>query len=266
MPRSQNGWLATPSKADIQIKPLVVAGVNFAPGVAHHSYADVVLKYVAEQYHYRVEKLRQGWCWGYYYRANRNSPNSLSNHSSGTAIDCNAPLHPNGVSRTKNFSNKQIAEIHKILSEVNSTSQGQIVRWGGDYTRTVDSMHFEVVGSPAATTVVGKAIIAGTLGKKVGPVPRVIDFLAPSRRPAVASGVIRVGAVTQGANNADVRELQVALNKWYPREKIAVDGIYGAQTWALFDYARHAFGLPGHISDPNIRRKTLQKLGFKTYG
>lgn len=141
MPTSQNGWSAAP---DLRIRPLIVAGESFSPGVRDDDDVFEVLRYVAEQMHARVEPIvRDDWHqaddWGFYYRPNANDPNSLSNHSSATAIDYNATRHPNGVATSATFTPAQIAEIHKILAECDGA-----VRWGGDYTRTADAMHFEI--------------------------------------------------------------------------------------------------------------------------
>lgn len=117
----------------------MVGGVAFEPGIRNDDDVYTVFKYVMEQYDQRVENLVNPGCWGYNYRANANDPNSLSNHSSGTAIDANAPQHPNGVPTKNTFSQKQIDTIHKILGEVDHS-----IRWGGDYSGTPDAMHFEV--------------------------------------------------------------------------------------------------------------------------
>lgn len=141
MATSQNGW---PARPDLPLRKLVVAGESFSPGILDNDDVYEVLRYVAEQMNARVERIHKpGWHeadeWGFYYRANRNSPNSLSNHSSGTAFDYNATRHPNGVPTAHTFTRTQIEEIHQILREVDN-----VVRWGGDYQRTPDSMHFEI--------------------------------------------------------------------------------------------------------------------------
>lgn len=275
MPRSQNGWPASPSKSAIDIRPLEVAGVNFAPGLAYHDYCAVVLGYVFEQYHYRVEKLRPGWCWGWYYRANRNDPTDLSNHSSGTAGDCNAPLHPNGRPVSVNFSAKQVAEIHKILDEVNGLGGGTVVRWGGDYTQTIDAMHFELVGTEVQVAQAGQVIEAGG-GTKI-PLPTKIVVGAkpkPSvkRVPgAVGADTVNVAAIFRGNAGApnDIKQVQRVLNAWYyPHAdspgRLKVDGIYGDKTYNALDSARRAFKIGQPVSNRDARRKTLRKLGFKT--
>ena len=155
MERSQNGWSADPH---LSIVPLVVNGVAFAPGVRSGD-VHTVLEYVAQQLHARVEPVIDPGCWGFYYRANRNDPNSLSNHSSGTAIDYNAPKHPNGVATVKTWTLRQRGEIRKILAEVDG-----VVRWGGDYKFTPDAMHFEINADGASVAAVAQKIRAGHLG------------------------------------------------------------------------------------------------------
>jgi hypothetical protein len=157
MPTSQNGWSASPT---LKIRPLVVAGESFSPGIRDDDDVYTVLKYVAEQLHARVEPIvRADWNqaddWGFYFRDNRNDPTSLSNHSSATAIDYNATRHPNGVAVTRTWTPEQIREIHQILAEVD-----HVVRWGGDYHATAtkpagyDSMHFEINADPQEVAVV----------------------------------------------------------------------------------------------------------------
>jgi hypothetical protein len=138
---SQNGWTASPH---LDLRALVVNGVAFVPGIRDDDDVAFVLGYFAEQYAKRVEPLRNPGCWGWSYRADRNQATDLSNHASGTAIDLNAPAHPNGVATAKTFTTAQIAEVHKILAECKGA-----LRWGGDYTHTVDAMHVEVNVSPA---------------------------------------------------------------------------------------------------------------------
>lgn len=145
--RSQNGWSAAP---DLKLRPLVIAGEAFSPGIRDDDDVATVLGYVAQQMHERVEPLvRDDWHqaddWGFSFRENRNDPNALSNHSSATALDYNATRHPNGVPTYRTFTAEQIREIHQILAEVDHT-----VRWGGDYSGTPDAMHFEI-NTDAAT-------------------------------------------------------------------------------------------------------------------
>ena len=271
MPTSQNGWPATSNARSIDVRPLVIGRANIAPGVAYHHGNAVVLQYVFTQFHHRVEKLRPGWCWGYYYRQNRNS-SGLSNHASATAGDANAPLHPNGVPRSRNLSPKQIDTIHDILREVNSTPHGVIVRWGGDYTRTVDAMHFEIVGSQTATLAVSQLITMGKIGKKTTLPVKVITGVKPAPsvtkarktvREATGASTVNVNAIAYGVEvNDDVRDVQKVLNAWYPSRSVEVDGDYGDMTHTLLNFARQNFGVALPLSTIVGRTRTLRKLGL----
>lgn len=145
MSTTDNGWDARP---DLPLRPLVIAGEAFSPGIVDDDDVHTVLGYVLTQMHERVEPIvRDDWHqaddWGFAYRANRNA-NSLSRHSGGIAVDYNATRHPNGVPTYKTFTAEQIREVHQILAEVDHA-----VRWGGDYTGTPDAMHFEINTTPA---------------------------------------------------------------------------------------------------------------------
>lgn len=150
MPLSQNGWTAAP---DIALRPLIVNGVEFIPGIRDDDAVETVLRYVLAQYDQRVEPLVNPGCWGFSFRDNANDPSSLSNHSSATAVDANAPAHPNGVPTLATFSREQVDEIHKILAEVD-----HVVRWGGDYEGTPDAMHFEINADRAAVVRVAQRL------------------------------------------------------------------------------------------------------------
>jgi hypothetical protein len=82
-----------------------------------------------------------------------NNPTQLSCHASGTAIDWNAPDHPNGSGGT--FTDAQVGTIYQILAEVEGA-----VSWLQGY----DEMHFEICVD--ATTLAG---VAARLG--AGPTP-----------------------------------------------------------------------------------------------
>ena len=152
MPYSYNGWYASPN---LRIRPLVVAGESFVPGVLDDPDVYEVLRYLAQQLHERVEPIvAAGWHqmddWGYNYRPTTND-NSLSCHASGTAFDYNATRHPYGVRASANFSARQIATIHEIISDLP-------IVWGGDYRNSVDAMHFEIMGSKAAVAAAAARI------------------------------------------------------------------------------------------------------------
>lgn len=148
---SYNGWPADPDRASID----VVAN-DWFPGGVKAGDVTTVLGYVARQLDARVEAIVAGWCWGYTYKQNVNNPSQLSCHASGTAIDFNAPTHPNGSSGT--FSSDQVGTIYAILDEV----QGAV-----DWLEGYDEMHFEIAVDPGTL-----ARIAATLpGSGTGPAP-----------------------------------------------------------------------------------------------
>jgi hypothetical protein len=139
MSTSQNGWSVINSAA-LDKSPVPGTDIVLVPGVRAGSVA-TILKYVAAEFHKRVQHIKNPGCWGY---ANRPivGGKDTSNHASGTAIDLNAPQHPMGKIGT--FNQDQVNTIHAIVREC-----GGVVRWGGDYSGRKDEMHFEIIGSSA---------------------------------------------------------------------------------------------------------------------
>lgn len=221
---SQNGWPAG-SGSEIPLVGLTVAGVTFPAGVRAGAVA-TVLGHVARRVDAEVEPLVRGWCWGHAYRPVRGGT-TLSNHASGTAIDVNAPEHPLGVADT--FSTAQQARIRSILGDC-----GGVVRWGGDYTRRKDDMHFEIAvrpgdarleslarrlgggggggGTPSGWTTVAR----GASGFRVLAVQHLLRHRGLS---LAADGVF--GAVTHGR-----------VVTFQRSRGLAADGVVGPRTWA----------------------------------
>jgi hypothetical protein len=155
---SYNGWPANSDKAAIGVDEFGDRyGVPF-PGGVRSGDVTTVLGYVCIQLHYRVEPCVSGWDWGYTYKQNVNNPSQLSCHASGTAVDYNAPNHPNGSSGT--FTNDQRGEIYAILDEV----QGA-VNWLEGY----DEMHFEICVDGGTLARVAASLPA--IGPAPGPTP-----------------------------------------------------------------------------------------------
>jgi hypothetical protein len=147
---SYNGWPANSDKNAIGVEVFGdPQGFPFPGGVKASDVA-TVLGYVATQLHTRVEPCVSGWCWGYTYKANVNNPSSLSCHASGTAIDWNAPDHPNGSSGT--FTDDQVGTIYRILDEV----QGAV-----DWLEGYDEMHFEIAVSASTLANIAATLPAG---------------------------------------------------------------------------------------------------------
>lgn len=150
MVNSQNGW---PAKADTESFTRFTAGGR-GWWAANRDVATVFTD-VIEWFDKEIEPvIRQGEeydDWSYANRLVRGSTSTVSNHGSATAVDINATRHPRGVKNT--FSNSDVRKIRDRMKTYNG-----VVRWGGDYTTTVDDMHFEINASKAATAALAKQI------------------------------------------------------------------------------------------------------------
>jgi D-alanyl-D-alanine carboxypeptidase len=133
--RSPNGWPVSSDPAKLGVTTQAVPGTGVRLAVVGGA-GGVVLLEAARRFSAEVERLTPS-CWGYAYRANTNDPGVWSNHASGTAIDLNSAAHPNGATRT--FTSDQVKRVHRLLHDLDG-----VVRWGGDYSHTVDAMHFEL--------------------------------------------------------------------------------------------------------------------------
>lgn len=152
MSTSQNGWpVVTDSQRSKLVDP-VVHGADFPNGWLRGD-VDVVFRYLIDRLHREVEPIMPGGCWGWFVKPIEGST-TISNHSSGTAIDYNAPRHPMGTRNTYSASDR--AKIHAILDDLDG-----VVRWGGDYSGRPDDMHFEINASAAATARVADRIREG---------------------------------------------------------------------------------------------------------
>lgn len=211
MATSQNGFPVKSSSAGLDKTPIGNTGVT-VPGGTTDDDCGFVLRYVAEQFHNRVEKLRQGWCWGYAYRPVRGQSTGFSNHASATALDLNAPNHPMGKANT--FSAEEKAEIHKILAEVDG-----VVRWGGDYHGRIDEMHFEINDDYNAVKAVAAKL------RKPKPVPA--DDSKYGTYAKVEAGSRTLTVFDAGD---DVKKLQFILNRWYGNLNLTEDGYFGPAT------------------------------------
>lgn len=226
MPSSYNGWTASRDRKAIGVVPFKVAGIDFPGGVKGGDVA-TVLGYVAEQFHRRVERLVSPGCWGYNYRQNRNA-NNLSCHASGTAIDLNAPKHPNGQFPT--FTPKQVTAMREILAEVDHA-----VRWGYDFTGTKDPMHVEIVVNAATLAKVAAKIRKAQSAAKTPTTVKKAVVVTPAD-PRLHQG-------TKGPRVADVQRALVKLGY-----KVVVDGDWGPGT----DRAFRAFQKAGRRNPDGI--------------
>lgn len=153
-PVSENGWPVDPPRG-----ARIIPGTNVRVTVADGPAGDVLM-HVLGQVSSRVENASRDSDrgerddWGYVNRGVRGNNTVISNHASATAVDINATRHPLGARGT--FTPAQVTEIHRILAET-----GNVVRWGGDYTRRADEMHFEINASPEEVARVAERLRLG---------------------------------------------------------------------------------------------------------
>lgn len=211
MTTSENGWPASEDRDALGITRLEINGAEFPGGIRGGEVA-TVLGYLATEFHERVEPLEAVGCWGYYYRPIRGS-NVISNHSSGTAVDLNAPKHPQG--KTGTFTDNQVQQIRAIIDEV-----GGVVRWGGDWDNP-DEMHFEIYASADDVTRVANALKKGQTSTH--PVLQHGDQGDNVRKLQQRLGIEDDGIFGD--------ETQAAVEQFQHDHDLNPDGVVGARTW-----------------------------------
>ncbi len=139
--KTQNGWPAlAPDSSYLHVWNIPAKNGSFKLKLRNGS-AGFVLAHLALSISELVEDVTNGPLddWGYAYREIRDGTD-LSNHSSGTAIDINALKHILGKHGT--WTIKQETKIDMRLIWMRG-----VIRWGADYERRPDEMHFEIVQS-----------------------------------------------------------------------------------------------------------------------
>lgn len=256
---SYNGWPASSSAKELKITPLIFKGESFAPGVP---FGDVhqVFSWLIADLDALVEPVwKPGWHaqddWGWAFRQNRNA-NNLSCHASGTAIDYNATRHGNGVPTLKSWTAAQAARIRNLL-KVNYRG---LIRWGGDFTGTPDSMHFEIIGTPGQLRTLVRDVLAfggaGQLPPKlpVGTLPRP----NPNPQPWL---MLRA-----------VRSRPMDFQRWYnvypfsPPLLPVISPIannFGPQSVEALKKVQKRYGLVADGIDGPLTKKLLWDLGYR---
>jgi hypothetical protein len=137
---SSNGWPASNDRNEIDIKSYQVPGTKVKLACAEGA-APLLIGFAAE-FHKLIEPIDEGALddWGYCFRMVRGTTDKLSNHSSGTAIDLNAPKHALGKVGT--FPPEKVPMIRALSAKYG-------LKWGGDYVNRKDEMHWEVNLNPA---------------------------------------------------------------------------------------------------------------------
>lgn len=156
MEHSYNGWPASKDKSQINIVDLRVTinRVVYAfPGGCKGGDVHTIFTHFLMRYHAEVESLGRGHSdeWGFCYRPNKNNPDEISCHGSGTAIDVNASEHPNGKART--LTSAQVVRLRRLLDFYEG-----VIKWGGDFQHTKDEMHYEIHGGPTDVARIARKI------------------------------------------------------------------------------------------------------------
>lgn len=135
---SQNGFVANDRSL---IASYTVPGTGLTIALRKGDVSVVLLEYL-RRYNTEVEPLTHTPqdLWGYAERTIRGSSTELSNHASGTAVDCRATEHPLGAVGT--FTGTQLAALSKLLAWFEG-----VIRWGGSYVGRKDEMHGEINAS-----------------------------------------------------------------------------------------------------------------------
>ena len=139
--KSSNGWPASKDPAEIGIKSFKVPGTDLKIRCAEK--VAPLLIGLASEFHETIEPIDKGTLddWGYCFRMIRGTTDSLSNHSSGTAIDLNATKH--ALTYRNTFSPENMIKCRTLAAKYGC-------KWGGDWKRA-DEMHFEIALNPKQT-------------------------------------------------------------------------------------------------------------------
>jgi hypothetical protein len=133
---SQNGWPVLEARhTHLWVIPDTSRHLRLQNGPA-----GFLLTHLALWFHEEIEPLDFGpWDdWAYDVRHVTGSSSVWSDHSSGSAVDLNAVLHPYGQRNTFKVG------AQRRIRERLERCYGGAIRWGGDYKTTPDEMHFSI--------------------------------------------------------------------------------------------------------------------------
>ena len=177
MANSYNGWPGIERENDPRLTVIEpVPGRKFRVRAGDVA---VVFDWLIKRFHAEVEPIDQGVLddWSYKYRATRGGT-SLSNHSSGTAVDLNATRHPFNTRATSNFSSAQIDAIRHILADARANG-ADVIRWLDGH----DPMHFEINYVSRGGTPANVAALAARIRGAGAPVPTVPPLVSTTPAP-----------------------------------------------------------------------------------
>ena len=143
---SQNKWPALPEGHASLVTIEIVGRLGTRRFVVAREAANVLHNFLT-WFDANIEPIRSD-SGGYNYRLIRGSSETMSNHSSGTAVDINWEKHPLGAQGT--FTSAQATAIRAKAKSLG-------LRWGGDYRNRKDEMHIEVDYPPEDASIWDKA-------------------------------------------------------------------------------------------------------------
>lgn len=187
--------------------------------------------------------------WAYAYRAIRGSETTLSNHSSGTAVDLNATQHPLG--KTGTYKAWQYTKIRARLLIYRGA-----IRAGLDYNGRKDEMHYEINKSLSFCESIAKRMMKTERGLRIlkdNPTQKavILDGNAVIPAPAVKPKPAPMPLLRKGMRSEAVKVLQRELG-------LTPDGIFGPKTELAVKSFQKAHGL---TADGIVGPKTWAKLG-----
>lgn len=194
---SQNGFTANDRSV---IAQYTVPGTNLRIALRKGDASVILLEYL-RRYNLEVEPLSHDPqdLWGYAERTIRGSATVLSNHASGTAVDCRAQAHPLGVKNT--FTPEKKAALLNLVAWFEGA-----LRWGGSYSGRVDEMHGELDGSAELIARIANKVRAqGTTGSVITVQTPTEDPVTPYEWPAgktVHKVIIPVGSASMLVSRA----------------------------------------------------------------
>lgn len=202
------------------------------PGGVHVEIQELLERLVKETanrgYRFGTEENPSHGCWGFACRAIAGT-STPSNHSWGLAVDINAPSNPRGKKLKTN-----------MPSWMPDLWNAYGFRWGGDYVKDPDAMHYEFMGSRHDAVLMTQQARARRLGEIRTTPPRNLkpDFPGVIKSGSKGEAVkvwqrrfnkngygLVVDGVAGNATNHVIRHFQRKKN-------LTVDGVAGPKTWA----------------------------------
>ena len=225
---SQRGW-GDPGARDFRSRNIVKLQAGGISLLVHRDMAVIFGKFIGElttRHHYRLDR-GQPDDWGYAQRRIKGST-SWSNHAWGLAIDLNALTNPQGsVLRTD------------MPKDVGQLAARYGLRWGGNYQKRPDAMHFEFMGTRGQAAVLTQRLLGKGGDKRRNPYPPPNFQAHPIRLGDRGTEVKWVQwGVTVNQDGVFGPQTQAAVKRFQQSRGLGADGIVGPRTGAALAQVR----------------------------